>query len=232
MRGFAVPLGVSYAAVNHWEKGDHPITEMIADIIEKHHCISSKWLRTGEGEMKMPGWAKYRVIRPPGDPNPHGSSRVAKRNAERVETIVPHNVPTSDNIVRIPVYEQDVSAGFGVIVEYEPVVAALVPYDADWLRERVGVSAKHLAMIRVVGDSMSPTICNNDYVMIDIEATKRHFRDGIWVFRLGDAIHVKRVQKISGSTFQALSVNADYRPFTFDNDFQFIGRVVWSDKLW
>jgi phage repressor protein C with HTH and peptisase S24 domain len=51
LREFAEPLGRGYSAVNHWEKGEAPITPMIADAIEKHHNISASWLLTGEGEM-------------------------------------------------------------------------------------------------------------------------------------------------------------------------------------
>jgi phage repressor protein C with HTH and peptisase S24 domain len=202
---FAQKVGVDHTTVRRWEQGQTPMTQKTAFMLAGAFGISAKWLLTGEGDMMLPD-----------------KPRLGQEEAD-----------AAPNIVHIPLYALDASAGHGSLIDREPNVVAMMPFDRDWLRERIGVSARHLALIKVIGDSMSPTICNNDFVMIDLQAIhSHHFRDGIWVFRLGDAIHVKRVQQVGPATFKAISVNQDYGPITFDEDFQFIGRAVWSDKLW
>jgi phage repressor protein C with HTH and peptisase S24 domain len=136
-------------------------------------------------------------------------------------------------IVRVPVYSLAVSAGHGSIVDLEPFVTFTIPFESTLLRKRLsGASFKDLAIVEVVGDSMAPEIANGDMIMFDKTAATRPFRDGLWVFRLGEAIHVKHVQQVGPHQFEAHSVNPKYRTFTFDDEYQFIGLVVWSDRAW
>jgi phage repressor protein C with HTH and peptisase S24 domain len=51
MRGFAEPLEMAFSAFRSLENGTSPITDAVADAIQKCHGVSSKWLLSGEGAM-------------------------------------------------------------------------------------------------------------------------------------------------------------------------------------
>jgi phage repressor protein C with HTH and peptisase S24 domain len=54
-------------------------------------------------------------------------------------------------------------------------------------------------------------------------------RDGIHVVRLGEALHVKRVQAGKPGTLTLISANAAYPPIEAGlDDVDVIGRVVWK----
>jgi len=124
------------------------------------------------------------------------------------------------------------SAGPGTDIANDPDVQRWIPFDPEWFNKRIAISPKHLFLTEIDGDSMVPTLYPNDLVMIDKSAPSLGFRDGIWVFNLDDAIHIKRVQYKGQNKFQANSDNPSYTPFTLKEPVHFIGRMVWSDKRW
>ncbi|MCL1908838.1 MAG: S24 family peptidase, partial [Holophagaceae bacterium] len=113
-----------------------------------------------------------------------------------------------------------------------PVQPEAVHISGVWLKQHIGVPIAHLFMTLVNGDSMAPALSHNDVVIVDRNALQAGFRDGVWVFRLGDAIHVKRVQQTGPAQYQATCDNPSYSPIALTEDFHLIGRVVWSFKSW
>ena len=139
--------------------------------------------------------------------------------------------PKPEQIVGIPLVELTISTGRAASVDSDHQPTTSVLFDKT-LCDGIGVDIKHLRLLRIDGDSMAPDIVNGAYIMFDRTAATRPFRDGLWIFRLGDAVQVKRIQQVGPHQYEAHSINPNYRPFTFDDDFQFIGRVVWSDRRW
>lgn len=62
----------------------------------------------------------------------------------------------------------------------------------DWLRQK-GLSAKDLVVIRVTGNSMSPTIRNGSLVLVDTHQEQVK-EDGIYVVSWGGHLVAKRLQ--------------------------------------
>lgn len=127
--------------------------------------------------------------------------------------------------VAVPRLALGASAGPGALAGEE------LPFDSfgfseRWLREQ-GLKQANLALISVVGDSMEPLLRDGDEILVD--HTWRPLRDGVHVIRLGDALHVKRVQQGQAGGIRLISVNEAYPPIEVAlADVEVIGRVVWK----
>lgn len=122
------------------------------------------------------------------------------------------------------------SAGPGANAEENEV--AVVEFDPTWLRE-MGVNPDTVSMIRVMGDSMQPTLSDSDDILVDRADANQRLRDGVYVIRIDDVLNVKRLA-INPATrkVSVLSDNPahpsfpDCEPHRID----VIGRVVWMGR--
>lgn len=127
--------------------------------------------------------------------------------------------------VAVPRLALGASAGPGALAGEE------LPFDSfgfsdRWLREH-GLGQAKLSLISVVGDSMEPLLRDGDEILVD--HGWRPLRDGVHVVRLGDALHVKRVQQGQAGEIRLISVNEAYPPIDVAlADIEVIGRVVWK----
>jgi len=130
----------------------------------------------------------------------------------------------------IPVYDVAASAGNGSIVEYEPIADQLA-FPRDYLKKLTKSDPRNLAIISVKGDSMEPTLKDDDIVLLDASKTSLHF-DGLFVLRFGDALHVKRVTRSAKYGFiTILSDNQTYPPQEHAaDDVAVIGKVLWYGR--
>lgn len=128
----------------------------------------------------------------------------------------------------VPVYDVAASAGHGAQVELETIVEQLA-FPAGYLRRITSASPRDLAIIGVKGDSMSPTLADDDVVMVDTAKRDLSF-DGLFVLRDGGAsLLVKRIGRGSrrGSVV-LISDNRTYPPIERDiADIEVVGKVVW-----
>ncbi|MBJ7553124.1 XRE family transcriptional regulator [Marinomonas spartinae] len=131
----------------------------------------------------------------------------------------------------IPGYKIQVSAGPGTApMEEEPT--RFLAFRHKWLKYR-GLNEKDLVLVFTRGDSMEPTISDNNTLMID--TSQRDMIDGsIYVIRTDNHLVVKRVQKLINKGLLLLSDNKDYKEQIIEpneaNDLEVIGRVVWIGK--
>lgn len=128
----------------------------------------------------------------------------------------------------IPVYDVEVSAGYGVDAYGVTEAATHLAFRKDWLNSR-GLYARNLSIVTAHGDSMEPTIGNKDSLLID---TSRNVpADGrIYVIRSSDTLWVKRIQRQIDGTLLLISDNDTYPPMHLDlrdhHDIEVIGQVV------
>lgn len=131
----------------------------------------------------------------------------------------------------IPGYNVQVAAGHGSLVGDESPTRELA-FRRKWLRYR-GLHEQDLALVFAKGDSMEPTISDNETVMVD--TSEKKLRDGhIYVIRNGDHLLVKRIQTLWNDGVQLLSDNKEYPPQEIAKEdmeaLQVIGKVVWVGK--
>lgn len=154
----------------------------------------------------------------------------------------PHNISESgdwetasavdDDIVRVPIYPIEVSAGPGREPFHESPAAHLA-FPGHWLRSMFG-TVQGLRIVRVAGDSQEPELRNGDDVMFD-ENKRDITGDGMFVVRRGSDLMVKRVQRLGNSAIRLLSANPTYPPIDLDlahegDSFAVIGKAIWTGR--
>jgi hypothetical protein len=141
-------------------------------------------------------------------------------------------LPVNDGLVAIPVLNINASAGFGAVAESENSFARF-GFDERWLRKLTGAKSASLSIVRVLGDSMEPTLSDGDEVLVDASDHASRLRDGIYVLRSDDTLVVKRVAlKPGGRQITIASDNPAY-PSWNDverSDAHIVGRVIWFGR--
>ncbi|APF70685.1 XRE family transcriptional regulator [Vibrio cholerae] len=132
-----------------------------------------------------------------------------------------------DEFVMIPGYRIQVSAGHGALNPENMEPTRYLAFRRKWLNYR-GFNEKDLAIVWAKGDSMEPTIHNNDTLVVHMARNKP--QDGhIYIFRNGDELFVKRYQSMLG-TWRLISDNAFYSPVDIpkqeQHQFDVVGQVV------
>lgn len=96
-----------------------------------------------------------------------------------------------------------------------------------FIEQFTGSPPELLFVAKGLGDSMNPTIQDNDLVLVDRAQTKPKMRDKIWAMALGDVGMVKRLRPQPDGTMLIISDNpnvSDDR--ATDGELHVIGRVV------
>lgn len=130
----------------------------------------------------------------------------------------------------IPKLAVGASAGAGAINDRE-TLAGQIGFDEKWLRKQ-GLDPARLSLIRVEGESMSPTLNDGDDIMVDDRAATTALRDGVHVIRLDDMLMVKRIAVGPHGRLSVLSDNPAYPgwPDLDGASVTIIGRVVWAGR--
>lgn len=133
------------------------------------------------------------------------------------------------DIVDVPVYDIKLAAGNGAIA-FEESLKGSRPFTRDELKAIGRLSAEGLAVVEADGDSMEPIISDGASVLID--RNDQRLREGIFAFRLGDNLRIKRLRHFGLNGVEAISANQLYPPEQFDGPimqhFQIIGRAIWT----
>jgi hypothetical protein len=130
----------------------------------------------------------------------------------------------------VPKLEVSASAGSGALADLE-TLSGRIGFDEKWLKQ-LGCEPGQLSLIRVVGDSMTPTLMDGDDIMVDTGAAHQVMRDGIYVIRMDDVLMVKRLTHAPGGRISILSDNPVYPDWTNmdGKDVAIVGRVVWAGR--
>lgn len=143
--------------------------------------------------------------------------------------LVPADAQPDDSSALVPIYDVRASAGLGLIpADYVPVTDQ-VRFAMEYIRRVIGVDPKRLGLITVAGDSMKPLLEDGDLVLIDFGRVSLDV-EGLYVFRHGEAVQVKRMIRSARSGFVwALPANPDYPREEYPaEEITVIGRVVWA----
>ena len=126
----------------------------------------------------------------------------------------------------------DISYAMGdgaVIADYPDT--GFIPFDRQFLRTLTLSFAKSLIIANGDGDSMTPTIFDNDLVMIDTSARRVTMQDRIWALTVAGAGMIKRIRMLPNGRVLVLSDNPSVPPQEYDTeDVYLVGRVVWIGR--
>ncbi|HBD95057.1 MAG: hypothetical protein A2015_02170 [Spirochaetes bacterium GWF1_31_7] len=135
----------------------------------------------------------------------------------------------NDNVIYLNVYSGTVSAGHGEIAIDSEIIGQF-----PVIKEMIdSCLAEKSFIIKVKGDSMTPTLYNNDYVIGNTELNHTS-GEGIYIIRMYDNFLVKRIQFNFDNTLTIISDNARYErqiiPIQNEN-IQIVAKVVgWVHK--
>ena len=135
---------------------------------------------------------------------------------------IPPQTLNDDDIVSIPFYE-DIRASAGSGAYNEAETAEQLNFPKSFLRQYFGIiSFNNLSIIVGKGDSMSPTLPESCYLLVQNGSVN----DGeICIARLDDELYVKRLQK--RPKLKLFSDNKNYEPIELEGEnFEILGRVV------
>ena len=208
---------------------------------------SALWLETGDGHVikyqsiqqlesgahKTPQvWFKY-VKRALDDAAGEAAAvdRARSWRARQAE-----GVP-SDHVEAVPdeiemIREVDIRYGMGPgsIVGHHPDVGT-VPFNRNFRRTLTTAPVDALYMARGDGDSMMPTLINDDQVLIDTSQNRITQSDKIWALSIGEVGLIKRVQVNPKGGYHLLSDNPLVPAQDVDKeDIVVVGRVVWVGR--
>ena len=128
----------------------------------------------------------------------------------------------------VMVQEIDLAYGMGsTYLDVAAVEPRAIPFPRDWLRTFTRSDPEHLFFARGDGDSMMPTILDQDIVLIDRSQIAINRQDRIWAVAYGELGMIKRVRAMPDGSYQLLSDNPNVEPaVAVDGEMTVIGRVV------
>lgn len=103
----------------------------------------------------------------------------------------------------------------------------------SWLKKRFSTKASGLGMLYVKGDSMEPSLCHGDMVLVDL-TERSPSPPGVFALFDGIGIVIKRIALIAGSQPALVTVKPDnchYSAYEQQvDDMRIIGRVLWYSR--
>lgn len=145
----------------------------------------------------------------------------------------PSDTPTGlGGLVSVKRHPVTVSAGPGAVVT-EELGKPYFAFDERWLKALTPTPPASLSIVRVEGDSMSPTLNPGDEILLDLGDCADRLRDGIYVLRIDDSLVVKRIAlNPLGRRVTVQSDNPAYPdwPDCGIDEIQCIGRVIWAGR--
>lgn len=128
-----------------------------------------------------------------------------------------------DNYRLIRKFDTEASGGAGTLTTEEN--GEQIQVITEWLPK---LPDQNLAFITVVGDSMSPLMGSGDTILVHMNSG--FLGDGVYVLRLWESLHVKRIQRVAQDEYRIVSDNPIYKDLTITADdsdgFIIVGRVV------
>lgn len=106
-------------------------------------------------------------------------------------------------------------------------------FQLSWIKNQLKTDPADLRLVKVLGDTMSPTLDEDDQVLIDI-SKKSANPAGLFAIFDGVGITIKRLEYIGNSKppmLRIISDNKKYEPYNANTDsVQILGRVVWLSR--
>lgn len=120
--------------------------------------------------------------------------------------------------------------GGGSFIEDQPE-SRLSVFDTTWLRRLTKSPDNLLFVARGIGDSMMPTLLDNDTLIIDRGRQRIDQQDRIWALAYGELGMIKRVRRLPSGQYLLMSDNATVTPIEASPDeLHVVGRLIWIGR--
>lgn len=157
--------------------------------------------------------------------------RDARRAAPAPRPPLPDQpIVVEDDVELIREVDIRLAMGDGRVADDYPEVGTM-PFNRNFRRALTQAPAEKLFIARGDGDSMLPTLINDDMVLIDQTQDRITQSDRIWALRIEDAGLIKRVRVVPGGGYELLSDNPTIPPQPVAREHvHVIGRVIWVGR--
>lgn len=194
-------VGLSQGAISQLLNGDS-LSSPSLRLIASELAVSAAWL-TGKTD----------------DPKPTA-----------IEDIDPTELRESLGITRLQEIEVGYAMGAGTIVADYPDTQ-WANFDTRWLATITRSEPNLLFVARGIGDSMMPTLLDNDLIIVDRGKRRIDQQDRVWALSYGELGMVKRVRRQPSGRYLIISDNPAVESFEADGeDLHVIGRVIWAAR--
>jgi phage repressor protein C with HTH and peptisase S24 domain len=154
-----------------------------------------------------------------------GDARVTRSDLVPVRSNV-----EQDGSIALKAVDLTYSMGSGSVIDDYPE-EGVYQIDPGLLRSITRSPPERLFVARGSGDSMFPTLINNDTVIIDTGQRRLTMQDRIWAISLHGAGGIKRLRTIGKSRILVVSDNPAVPDQEADAEDVFIaGRVIWIGR--
>ena len=104
-------------------------------------------------------------------------------------------------------------------------------FDPSWIRDVTRSPPEMLFLARGLGDSMSPTLLDNDIVIVDRGQRTLTQQDRIWAVTYGELGMIKRVRRRPDGTVLLMSDNTTVPQIEASaGEVNIVGRIVWVGR--
>lgn len=208
-------------------------TSAYIDEMAKAAGVSREWLKNGTGAPQEKANQPIEHHRVADSAAPHYHVRHASDTTQSGEKLGLCLVDIPCESTYIPIFNATASMGSGRdLPEIEHQIGAM-QLSNDWLRQHLNISNPgNLAVISADGDSMAPTFCSGDLLLID-RMVDRIKTDAIYALAMEDQLYVKRLRRnIEDGSVDIISDNPSYGTQRITRDraeqLHVAGRVVFA----
>ncbi|MFP5238456.1 MULTISPECIES: LexA family transcriptional regulator [Fundidesulfovibrio] len=199
-------LGIGRQAVTDAKKRSHIPADWYLYLCRKYG-LNPQWLESGMGAMYIAGQDS--------GPDFRGSRNSGAH---------------SEEFSYVPKVRARLSAGGGSLVVDE-AIETYYAFRHAWLKRKGQIS--QMRLMRVSGDSMEPTLRDEDVVLIDLSQTEI-YTGKIYAVGIDEEIVVKRLDKKPGQLVLVSDNRQFYPPLevtlTEDANVRVLGRVIWMAR--
>ncbi len=127
----------------------------------------------------------------------------------------------------VPITSIDLAYGMGGTYTDVPIEEEVLHFPRSWIKSITSTPPEFLTFVRGRGDSMSPTIHDDDMILVDRSQKRVRDQDAIWAITVGDVGMIKRLRmRANGVTI--LSDNDRVPPDEATGDeVSIVGRVIY-----
>lgn len=136
-------------------------------------------------------------------------------------------ITSGDGSIALRQIDLGFSMGDGSNID-DYVEEGTIDFDANLLRSITRSPPNRLFVARGEGDSMFPTLINNDIVVIDTLQTNLNLIDKVWAISLFGAGGIKRLRPVGEGKIEVISDNPAHKDqVVAADDLRIMGRVIW-----
>lgn len=208
---FAKRVGIHPTTYRAYENGQNGFAK-IAPTLAKKLGVSVDWLLTGSEDAPRQANQEHK-------PRPAASEQPRIRGASE-----------GDGAIPIRSFNLSYAMGDGTnIDDYFEEEAVL--YDPNFLRRVTMSSAENLFLARGDGDSMFPTLINEDDVLIDTSQRQLNTQDRIWACSVYGVGMIKRLRMVGNGRVEVISDNPGLpNQEISSDDLHIVGRVIYVGR--